>query len=877
MSAHAAIAPAAGVQVRRPPVGRMVIVAVAYLAIVIVRATYPLISPLNGIWAGEVTPLDRAVDALWAVLWLAVLLVSMARQPEGRLWKLIFLMVVAGYVGALQWVPNSVVWSLGRVLEIVWVPLWIQLVVTFPTGYFRDRFDRFVVGLAYALAAAFALKELLLVGDWWQLLCDPECVRNTFVVWPDAVLHDRVTNVIVAGFCLVLIPLVIVALWRHWRAAAAPARRTLLPLIVGVPPGLIITMVEVLSGEFEIGPGTAFFDSPSGRAIGLLAPFIFPVGLLVALVRARWSRARVANLVVELGRGVPVGGLRDVLARTLDDPSLELAFAAPSGSGYVDATGQPVELPVRDPDRTVTRLEREDELLGVLVHDPAIEAEDPGLVEAVGNAARLALENERLAAEVRAQLEEVRASRARIVETADAERRRVERDLHDGAQQRLVALALRLQVASRTTPEASALLEAATGELQTAIGEVRGLARGVHPTILTEAGLRAAVDALAERTPLPVTVDIPEKRFDPQLEATAYFFVAEALTNVARYAAAGEARVTAVEDDGRLVVAVADDGRGGADPTAGSGLRGLSDRLAAIDGRLTITSPPAGGTTVRAELPLATRASSTTTSPAPAAASALARVRAVPETHAVPRRPARVRLSSPAVLLSVVAALFAALAVVAALPGLQPSAPDSGRDESFVRPFDYQVPSGSNIRLYPHSDRLHVLSAAPGDVQGISIWAVDDVLVDHCSWEPTTPLVAREPGVDGLLAYIRSVDHLHVEEIGALTIDSRPAYRVDLTLEGNDSGCTGLDNNYNGLVLWRDKSADGHGGLIQVYGSDRVPVTLLDVDGQTIAIEIWSGGEMDDWRPTAETIVDSIRFLYRPPAETSPASPARSP
>jgi hypothetical protein len=325
------------------------------------------------------------------------------------------------------------------------------------------------------------------------------------------------------------------------------------------------------------------------------------------------------------------------------------------------------------------------------------------------------------------------------------------------------------------------------------------------------------------------------------------------------------------------VVTVEDDGRGGADPTAGSGLRGLSDRLAAIDGRLTITSPPGGGTTVRAELPLATRASSTTTSPAPAAASALARVRAVPETHAVPRRPARVRLSSPAVLLSVVAALFAALAVVAALPGLGPSPPDSGRDETFVRPFDYQVPSGSNIRLYPHSDRLHVLSAAPGDVQGISIWAVGDVLVNHCSWEPTTPVVAREPGVDGLLAYIRSVDHLHVEEIGALTIDSRPAYRVDLTLEGNDSGCTGLDNNYNGLVLWRDKSADGHGGLIQVYGSDRVPVTLLDVDGETIAIEIWSGGEMDDWRPTAETIVDSIRFLYRPPAETSPASPARSP
>ena len=169
-------------------------------------------------------------------------------------------------------------------------------------------------------------------------------------------------------------------------------------------------------------------------------------------------------------------------------------------------------------------------------------------MEAVGNAARLALENERLAAEVRAQLEEVRASRARIVEAADAERRRVERDLHDGAQQRLVALALRLQVAkqddARRRRPCSTRRRASS---QTAIGEVRGLARGVHPTILTEAGLRAAVDALAERTPLPVTVDIPERRFDPTVEATAYFVVAEALTNVARYAAASEARVAAVD------------------------------------------------------------------------------------------------------------------------------------------------------------------------------------------------------------------------------------------------------------------------------------------------------------------------------------------
>jgi signal transduction histidine kinase len=870
MSTHAAIAPAAEIRARRPPVGRMVVVAGAYLAIVIAAATYPLISPLNESIGEPDSPFYPAVDVLYAALWLAVLLVSLARQPNGRLWKLIFLLMVTERIGALDYVPNSVVWNLARVAWVVSIPVWIQLVVTFPTGYFRDRFDRFVVGLAYGLAAAFALKELLLVGDWFQIGCNPECVRNVLVVWPDPVLHDRVTNVIVAGYCLVLIPLVIVSLWRHWLTTAGAARRTLLPLIVGVPPVLIITMIEVLSREFEIGLGMAFFGSPSGEAVSLIAPFIFPIGLLIAIVRARWSRGRVANLVVELGRGVPVGGLRDVLARALGDPSLELAFAAPSGAGFVDASGQPVELPVADRSRIVTRLEREDELLGVLVHDPAIDTEDPGLVEAVGNAARLALENERLAAEVRAQLEEVRASRARIVQAADAERRRVERDLHDGAQQRLVALALRLQVASRTTPEASALLDEATGELQTAIGEVRGLARGVHPTILTEAGLRAAVDALAERTPLPVTVDIPEKRYEPQLEATAYFVVAEGLTNVARYANAGEAHVTAVEAEGRLVVTVEDDGRGGADPTAGSGLRGLSDRLAAIDGRLTVTSPDGGGTTIRAELPLAIRASSSTAAPPPAGPSALARVRAVPEARAVPRSQRRVRLSSPVVLFALLATAIAGVAVVAAIPGMQPSPPDSGRAEDFVRPFDYQVPAGSGIRLYAKSDHLNVLSEPPADVWGISIWAVGDVLKDPCDWQEDSTLVPREPGVEGLLSYIRSVDRLHVEDVGPVVIDSRPAFRVDLSVAGGKTGC---EDPLSSIYLWRDE----RGTEFQVPQQGHVPLTILDVDGETIAIEIWAGGHMEGWLPTAEKIVDSIRFLYRPPAEASPATPTRSP
>ena len=221
----------------------------------------------------------------------------------------------------------------------------------------------------------------------------------------------------------------------------------------------------------------------------------------------------------------------------------------------------------------------------------------------MGSVARLALENERLAAQVRAQLEEVRASRARIVEAGDLERRRIERDLHDGAQQRLVALAMRLDQARATSAGASELIDATTVELLAAIREVRDLARGVHPPILTDAGLGAAIEALAERTPFPVSIEATDARFAPEVEAAAYFVVAEGLTNIARYADATGATVELRTEDDRLVVRVSDNGRGGADPAAGSGLRGLADRLAAIGGELRVDSEPGVGTTLLATLP----------------------------------------------------------------------------------------------------------------------------------------------------------------------------------------------------------------------------------------------------------------------------------
>jgi signal transduction histidine kinase len=841
----------------------MVVVAITYLTVVLASTIYPLTSPTRD-YISQLDPAVQTVHNVTGIVWLGALLGAMARQPRGPLWKLIFAYVLADRLFVLHYVPNSLVYSVALSVDLISLAVFPHLLLVFPTGHLRDRFDRSVVLFGYLLVIGGMVLVALTLD--MTVACNPECVRNLFVIWPNG-LPEWFWFWLFRIADLVWQPLVLVGVWRHWRVASPAARRALLPLAVAVPVFYGFTASEHLGRAFDVQTLVAFFDGSAGEVIRLLIPLILPLGLLVGIVRTRWSRGRIANLVVELGRGVPLGGLREVLARTLGDPALQLAFAAPSGAGFVDADGQPVHLPPADSAWMVTRLEREGEMLGVLVHDPAIEAEDPGFVEAVGNAARLALENERLAAEVRAQLEEVRASRTRIIEAADAERRRVERDLHDGAQQRLVALAMRLQLAKGATPGASALLDEATTELETAIGEVRGLARGVHPTILTEAGLAAAIDALAERTPLPVAIDVADHRYSQQVEATAYFVVAEALTNIVRYASATEARVSAVEEDGRLVVTVVDDGRGGADPAAGSGLRGLSDRLAAVNGQLNIASPSGGGTTIRAELPLRQSSTRLEDVTVPTAGTSLAMVRAAPQALTTRRAKTGGRLSSPAALIVAVAAAITVIALVAALPSMQQRPSLDGRADGFMRPFVYQVPAGSGIRLYAKSDHLHVLSAPPGDQEGISIWVVDDVLVDHCDWDPMGPpgiVRQREPSVAGLLSYLRSVDHLRIQDAGQAVIDGRAAVRLDLIVEhGGD--CQPPSDPH--LLLWRDTSPTGTIPM-QVPEWTHVPVSILDVDGATVAIEIWSTKSetsIDTWLPTANKIVDSIRFLYRPP------------
>jgi signal transduction histidine kinase len=258
----------------------------------------------------------------------------------------------------------------------------------------------------------------------------------------------------------------------------------------------------------------------------------------------------------------------------------------------------------------VTLLERDGRRVGALVHDAAVR-DDPGLLASVSAATTTAIENERLQAEVRAQLEEVRASRARIVAAGDEQRARIECDLHDGAQQELVALVIALRSAQRRVdaaaqPELAQTLAQASERADLAVSELRELAGGIHPAILVEAGLPAALASLARRATFPVTVEVTlADRLPAPVEATAYFLVSEALANTAKHAHAHAAQVRAEVVGDQLHLEVADDGVGGADPAHGSGLRGLADRVAALDGSLRVESPPGGGTRLVAEIPCA--------------------------------------------------------------------------------------------------------------------------------------------------------------------------------------------------------------------------------------------------------------------------------
>ena len=331
---------------------------------------------------------------------------------------------------------------------------------------------------------------------------------------------------------------------------------------------------------------------------------VIAVGLVAALVSFDRERTDVTDLVVELGTERS-SNLRAALSQALGDPFLDVGYWFEDTDAFVAADGRRVLLPDVGSDRRVTYVTHDGDVVAALVHDETV-LEDPQLRDAVTSATRLAAANSRLLAEVRARLVDLEASRRRILETRDDERERLERRLHDGAGVLLQEVSVELRRGRRSAVGQETTEKVARAEEQVgrALEELSQLARGIHPRVLSEEGLRSAVGTLVERFPVPVDLVLETDRLPPMVEAAAYFVCAEGLANVVKYAAASRVRVSVVADDRRLTVVVEDDGAGGADFARGSGLRGLADRLATLGG--TIRADPAadGGTRLAAEIPL---------------------------------------------------------------------------------------------------------------------------------------------------------------------------------------------------------------------------------------------------------------------------------
>jgi signal transduction histidine kinase len=557
---------------------------------------------------GDALPADRArVVYGSALVAITIGVAAWARRPEARTGLLLTAFPVVVVLADLNNVfPESapaVTVAYGVVL--LPVPLFAHLVLSYPSGRLEARSDRWFVVFLYALASAYGLLYLLFYSpnaprnpDIWE--CGTCAMPLTHVGWYDI---SPIIDVFHRAL-LVLAPVAVGLTVRKLRRATALGRRVVLPLLVAA----VAVTVEFASQIVLFGrPINAWTSTGAWFWVVTAAGLAAPLALAAGLLWGRAARAAVADLVVELEKPPP-GSLRDALARTLGDPSLELALWLPERESYVDLAGEPFELPTPGPARAVTVLGRPEAPVAAIVHDPVL-LERRALLDAAGAAARLALENERLQAALRAQLAELRASRSRIVEAGDEERRRLERDLHDGAQQRLISVGLALRLAhdalGPAANGAAELLEEADDELRLALDELRELARGIHPAVLTEQGLSAALATLAERSAVPVTIDLPSERLPPPIETATYFLVSEALTNTARYARASGVRVSVSRADGRVVIDVVDDGVGGAHLGGGTGLRGLADRVRALDGDLQVESPPGHGTHLHAVVPCA--------------------------------------------------------------------------------------------------------------------------------------------------------------------------------------------------------------------------------------------------------------------------------
>ncbi|MFJ9039001.1 sensor histidine kinase [Streptomyces sp. NPDC102406] len=561
------------------------------------------ISGAAGSWAyaragASASDLVRDLAVGWA--YVVAGMMAWRRRPANHTGRLMVAEGITWFLGNLQGTAVPALFTFGAWWEALNMAVLLHLVLSFPEGRLTTVLTRRLVQFAYALVAVGGLLRTLMfdpTADTGATYLDcRDCGPNLFLVpsWNGAfATFDAVYHAV--GWVISAVAVVAVVL--RWRHASAARRRALLPAWIGIAVAVAFLMWDML---FYVVTWFGEVGSVAEQAVYLLsdlAQVVVPFAFLGGLLRMRLQRAEVSGLVIDIGTDPDPSRVREALVRVLGDPTLRLGLWREERGAYVDGAGREVS-----PEGSGrTRVGAADgRPLALLHHDPALH-EDPELLESVAAALRLALENVWL----RTRAKDVAT---RIVQAADAERGRLERDLHDGAQARLVFALMAVRrvqrgLADHTDAALRSAADEAESSLRLAIEELRGLAQGIHPAVLTREGLGPALTALAREAALPVVVAAEPRRYDALVETTAYFTVCEALSNAAKHARARAVSVSARHQDGRLVVETVDDGVGGADTARGTGLRGLADRLAAVDGVLHIHSPAGGGTRIRAELP----------------------------------------------------------------------------------------------------------------------------------------------------------------------------------------------------------------------------------------------------------------------------------
>lgn len=574
-------------------------VLIAATAISAAIAVALLIAPGNGEVQTPFAWLALTFVTAWS--YVVVGLMTWNRRPSNAVGPIIVAAGFAAFAWSLQAVYLPGIFVAGALGSHLMPVLLGNLLMVFPIGRFETKFQRNLVVLGYVEALLITVPALLVFDT--SRRCGV-CPENPFLVDPNDGLQQAITLLRLTVDGVLAIGLA-VALTRRWYASVPTQRAVLAPVVWSGGVALVaffVAFVSELSGVPE-----ELLNASNLVALALSAIVAWAVAF--GFARGRFTRAGAVNdLIATLTSDHHLDtDLRGALARGLQDPTLELAFWLPQQQRYVDSAGKVVVLPPAGLERRSHSVELNGELIAAIIYNDST-GEQSSLIRAAGGAAALMLENQRLEAELRAHVKELRSSRARLLEATDAERKRIERDLHDGAQQRLLSIALHLNLAGlkmEKDPTAAAeLFEIAAADLTTVTEELRDLARGIHPAILTDRGLAGALTALADRTPIRIElISLPDGRLPATVESTAYFVVAEAAANVLRYADASCMTIQVIDHSDHISVEVTDDGVGGASFGSGTGLSGLRERISALEGQLQIVSPPGEGTIVRATLP----------------------------------------------------------------------------------------------------------------------------------------------------------------------------------------------------------------------------------------------------------------------------------